>query len=105
MKELTEQNFNEFIGQNKLTLVDFWGVWCAPCRMILPTLEEISNEVSTDVLEIGKLNVDDHRSVATKYGIRSIPALFFFKDGEIVDKIVGAQPKSVFQSKIEQLTK
>lgn len=105
MKELTEQNFTNFINQDKLTLVDFWASWCQPCKMISPILDEISQEIDSSITEIGKLNVDEQRNVVIQYGIRSIPTIIFFKNGTIVDRVVGVQPKSVFLNKVQSNTK
>jgi thioredoxin 1 len=90
---LTEQNFQEVIDGSQIPiLVDFWAEWCAPCRMIGPILDEISEEYDGKV-KIGKLNVDENRSIAAKFGVMSIPTLILFKDGDIAEQMVGAQPK------------
>lgn len=90
---LSDENFQDQIkGSQVPILVDFWAEWCAPCRMIAPMLEEISEEYSGKV-KIGKLNVDQNRSIAAQFGVMSIPTLILFKDGEMVDQMVGAQPK------------
>ena len=80
-------------------LIDFWAVWCGPCRMIAPIVEEIAGEYQGKV-KIGKLDVDNNPDVAGKYGIRSIPTLLIFKGGKIVDQIVGAVPKTMITSKL-----
>lgn len=90
---LSDQNFQNEINESKVpVLVDFWAEWCAPCRMIAPILDEISEEYEGK-LKIGKLNVDQNRSIAAQFGVMSIPTLILFKDGEMVEQIVGAQPK------------
>ena len=99
--ELTDANFEELVlKSDKPVLVDFWAEWCGPCRMIGPLVEELANEYAGKAV-IGKLNVDENPGVATKYGIRSIPTLLVFKGGEVVDKIVGAVPKTMLAQKID----
>ena len=97
----TDANFDEKVLQSQLpVLVDFWAEWCGPCRMIGPIVEEISKEFSGKAI-VGKVNVDENPLIASNYGIRSIPTLLVFKGGVIVDKIVGAVPKTSIVSKIE----
>ena len=101
--EFTDANFKEsVIDSNKLSVVDFWAEWCGPCRAIGPAIEELSKEYDGKV-NIGKLNVDNNPQVAMDYGITSIPAILFIKNGEVVDKMMGAQPKANFAKKIEAL--
>ena len=83
-------------------VVDFWAEWCGPCRMITPIVEELASAYEGKVL-IGKVNVDEEGDLATKYGIRNIPTVLFFKNGQIVDKQVGAAGKNVFEDKINAL--
>jgi thioredoxin 1 len=90
----------DVLKSDKPVLVDFWAEWCGPCRMIGPLVEELANEYAGKAV-IGKLNVDENPGVATKYGIRSIPTLLVFKGGEVVDKIVGAVPKTMLAQKID----
>lgn len=87
----TDQNFSKETSEG-LVLADFWAEWCGPCKMIAPVLEEIDSEMSEKV-KIVKLDVDNNQETAGNYGVMSIPTLIFFKDGEIVDKVVGYQPK------------
>ena len=102
--EITDSNFEEIINSDKPVLVDFWAEWCGPCKMIGPVVEELANEFENKAI-IGKVDVDTNPEVSAKFGIRSIPTLVIFKGGEIVDKQVGAVPKSVLSEKIEaQLT-
>lgn len=92
--ELTDANFDqEVLNSDKPVLVDFWAVWCAPCKMIAPAIEELAQEYEGKV-KVGKLDVDHNHGVAIRYGIRSIPTLLIFKDGKVVDQIVGAVPKA-----------
>lgn len=98
--EITDANFDEVVlKSDKPVLVDFWAEWCGPCRMVGPVVEELSKEYEGQAV-IGKVNVDNNPAIFTKFGIRNIPALLFFKNGEIVDKQIGAVPKSVLADKL-----
>ncbi len=92
----------EVIQSQGLVMVDFWAVWCGPCRMIAPTVEELSKEYSGKV-KVAKLNTDDNPDVASRYKIMGIPTIIFFKDGQKVDQIVGAVPKPQLKAKIDSL--
>ncbi|MFZ9718357.1 MAG: thioredoxin [Chitinophagaceae bacterium] len=99
---LTDGNFKETVlDSGKLSVVDFWAEWCGPCRAIGPVIEDLSKEFEGKV-NVGKVNVDENPQVSMNYGITSIPAILFFKNGQVVDKLVGAQPKANFVKKIEQ---
>ena len=100
---VNDSNFKEVVLQSdKPVLVDFWAEWCGPCRMIAPFLEEISKEYEDRAL-VAKCDVDDSPGVAAKFGIRNIPTVMFFKDGEVADKQVGAVPKANFVTKLEAI--
>jgi thioredoxin 1 len=105
MKEVTDQNFEEIVlKSDKLTLVDFWAIWCGPCRMLSPILEEISNEYK-DKIEVVKCDVDKNPELAVLYKIRNIPAILIFKDGENTDKLIGLTSKETYIKKINDLLK
>jgi len=97
---LTDENFDSEISKSTPILVDLWAVWCGPCKMITPELEKIKQE-KQDTLRIGKLNVDENRDTAIKYGITSIPTLLLFKDGKLLKKLIGAMPKDRILDEIE----
>ena len=97
-----EANFESLINTNKPVLIDFWAEWCGPCRAIGPVISELATEYA-GVINVGKLNVDQNPQVSMNYGITSIPAILFLRNGEVVDKLVGAQPKANFVKKIEAL--
>jgi len=89
--KITDDTFENEIS-NGLVLVDFWAPWCGPCKMIAPVLEEINEEMG-DQVKIAKLNVDDNQVTTAEFGVMSIPTLLLFKDGEVVEKVIGFQPK------------
>lgn len=100
-KTFTDDNFQQMVLESdKPVLVDFWAEWCGPCRMIGPVVEELSNELEGKAV-IGKLNVDENPGVSGNFGIRSIPTLLIFKNGQMVDKIVGVVPKGQIAQKLE----
>jgi thioredoxin 1 len=98
--EITDANFDEIISGDKPVLVDFWAEWCGPCRMVGPVVEELAGEYEGKVI-VGKVDVDANPQTSMKFGIRSIPTLLVFKNGQIVDKQVGAVPKHVLAQKLE----
>lgn len=101
--EITDANFEELVEKSdKPVVIDFWAVWCGPCRMIAPLIEEMSKEYEGKAV-LGKLDVDSNPNVTTKFGVRNIPTVLFLKNGQVVDKQVGAVPKSVLVQKLEAL--
>lgn len=98
--EITDANFEEIIKSEQPVLVDFWAEWCGPCKMIGPIVEELAGEYEGKAI-VGKLDVDSNPDITTKFGVRSIPTLLVFKNGEIVDKQIGAVPKSILSQKLE----
>lgn len=99
--EFNDSNFqNEVLNSDKPVLVDFWAEWCGPCRIVGPTVEELAKDFEGRAV-VGKVNVDENSSVAAQFGIRNIPTLLIFKNGQIVDKQVGVAPKNVLAQKIE----
>ena len=98
--EITDANFEELVlKSDKPVLVDFWAEWCGPCRMVGPLVEELAKEYDGKAL-VGKVNVDNNSGISTKYGIRNIPTILFFKNGEVVEKHVGVAAKNVLAEKL-----
>ena len=99
---LTDADFDTQVKAHPLLLVDFWADWCGPCRVIAPVLEDLAAEYGGRLV-VGKLNVDDNRQTAVRFGVRSIPTLMFFKNGAQTDQVIGAHPKGTLKAKIDQL--
>ncbi|CAE09594.1 thioredoxin [Wolinella succinogenes] len=99
--ELNASNFDE-VTKKGVSLVDFWAPWCGPCRMVAPVIEELAADFEGKA-NVCKVNTDEEQELAVKYGIRSIPTILFFKDGEIVDQMIGASSKQAFKEKLDSL--
>ena len=100
--EITDSNFEELAAQGKPIVLDFWATWCGPCKKIAPDIEALAEEFEGQVI-VGKCDVDDNDELTSKFGVRNIPTVLFIKNGEVVDKQVGAAPKSTFADKIKAL--
>jgi len=101
--EINDANFEELVLQSNLpVLVDFWAEWCGPCRMVGPIVNELADDYSGRLV-VGKVDVDSNPGIASKFGIRNIPTILFFKDGAVVEKHVGAAPKSTLASKVDSI--
>ncbi len=100
--EITDGNFqSEIAGTQGLAMVDFWAEWCAPCRLIGPSVAQLADQYAGQV-KVGKLDVDHNQRTAAQFNVRSIPTILFFKDGQVVDTIVGAQPKQMLERKLQE---
>ena len=101
--EFTDENFkNEVLSSDKPVLVDFWAQWCGPCKMLTPVIDELADDFKSTA-KVGKVNVDENPSIATDYGIRSIPCLLFFKNGQVEKQIVGSVPKTELEEILNTL--
>ena len=99
---ITKEKFASLKAGNQPLVVDFWATWCGPCRMVAPIIEELAKQYDGKIV-VGKCDVEDNEELAAEYGIRNIPTILFIKNGEVVDKIVGAQSKAKFEEKFEAL--
>ncbi len=98
----TDTNFQaEILDSDKVALVDFWAAWCAPCKILGPVIEELGSDYEGKAV-VAKLNVDDNPNTAAKYGIRSIPSILIFKNGQVVDQMLGAMPKNMIAKKLDE---
>tara|TARA_S200000501_G_scaffold377688_1_gene436973 strand:+ start:648 stop:1019 length:372 start_codon:yes stop_codon:yes gene_type:complete len=100
--QITEENYDEVLSSDKPILLDFWAEWCGPCKLIGPIIDELSEDFSETAI-VGKINVDEAGSLSSKYGIRNIPTLLFIKNGEVIDKHVGAASKKEISDKLNAL--
>ena len=99
---ITKENFAELKAGNLPLVVDFWATWCGPCRMVAPIIEELAAKYDGKIV-VGKCDVEDNEDLAAEFGIRNIPTILFFRNGEVVDKLIGAQSKGKFEEKFEAL--
>ena len=100
--EITKENFNEIVNSGKPVVVDFWATWCGPCRRVAPVMEQLSEEYEGQAI-VGKVDVEEQDELAAQFGIRNIPTVLFIKNGEVVDKIVGAMAKPAYEEKLKAL--
>lgn len=100
--EITNASFKEVLATDKPVLVDFWAAWCGPCRMLGPVIEELSTDFEGKAV-VGKVDVDNNQEIAAEFGIRSIPTVLIFKNGELVDRVVGVSPKEAYVEKLNAL--
>ena len=102
MNVIDENNFEQIISSKSVAMVDLWAAWCGPCRMLSPTVDDIAEEYAGRV-EVGKCNVDDNEEIAGRFGVRSIPTLLFFKDGQLAEKTVGLVSKQEIETILNNL--
>jgi thioredoxin 1 len=103
VRVVTDESFSTDVeGSSGLTIVDFWAAWCGPCRMVAPIVEELAEDYADQGLTVGKVDVDQNQMTASRFGVRSIPSILFFKDGKHVDTVVGAVPRPYLEAKINE---
>ncbi len=101
--EINDSNYDELLAQGKPMVLDFWATWCGPCRKVGPTIQELANEYEGQAI-IGKVNIEeDADDLVAEFGIRNVPTILFIKDGEVVDKVVGAAPKNTLEEKLKAI--
>ncbi|HSW30704.1 MAG TPA: thioredoxin [Longimicrobiales bacterium] len=101
--KVTDSNFaTEIVGNQGLTMVDFWAEWCGPCKIVAPSVDQLADEYKGKGLKVAKVDVDTNPATASQFGIRSIPTILFFKGGKVVDQVIGAVPKGALEQKIQQ---
>lgn len=100
--EFTEQNFKDVLAANPVVVADFWATWCGPCKMVGPVIEALAADYEGKVA-VGKVDIEENVDLTDEYGIRNVPTVLFFKNGQLVDKVVGASPRAVYEDKIKAL--
>ncbi len=100
---LNSESFDKFLQENEVAVVDFWAVWCMPCLMVAPIMENLAKKYEGKIA-FGKVNVDEERDIAMRFGIMSIPTIIIFKDGKMVDQIIGAMPEKILEEKLLEAT-
>lgn len=100
--QFTDATFDEVLSNNTVVVADFWAEWCGPCRMVGPSIEQLAEEYAGKAA-IGKVDIEENDDLATQYAIRNIPTVLFFKNGQLVDKMVGAAPKAAYEEKLKSL--
>jgi thioredoxin 1 len=101
--EINDSNYSEVLAQNKPMVLDFWATWCGPCRMVGPVIQQLADQYEGQVI-VGKVNIEeDADNLVAQFGIRNIPTILFMKNGEVVDKVVGAAPKPTLEAKLQAL--
>ena len=100
--KFTDDNYNEYFSQDRLIVIDFWATWCGPCRMVGPVIESLANDYEGKAA-IGKIDIEENDSLTEEYGIRNVPTVLFFKNGQLVDKVVGAGPRAMYEDKLKAL--